>query len=75
MNLVEENPYIFEQNNVNIVNIVNINEVEKMEKVLGLEKIKPITLTPSDLKQLEAKNDPFREWYEEELRALYKKNE
>ncbi len=47
--------------------------IEEIEKRLGIDKskIRPILASPSDVKDLEEKRDSFREWYEEELRALY----
>lgn len=43
-----------------------------MEKSLGLDKVRPIALSPSTQKDLEQKGDPFKEMYEEELREFYK---
>ena len=47
--------------------------VKDMERELGLDRVKPMIATESDQKDLEEKNNPFGAWYEEELRALYKK--
>ncbi len=46
--------------------------IEEMRKALGLDKCQPIRLTPSDAADFCSKGDPFREWYEEELRNLYR---
>lgn len=45
--------------------------IQEIEKELGFDKVQPITLTPSDTKEFEEKNDPFRKWYEDELRKFY----
>jgi len=47
--------------------------IEEIEKRLGIDKSKtrPILATPSDAKEFDDKGDIFREWYEEEIRALY----
>ncbi len=45
--------------------------IPEIEKELGFDKVNPITLSPSDAKELEKKGDPFKDWYEEELRSLY----
>ncbi|MBO8129760.1 MAG: hypothetical protein H0Z39_11310 [Peptococcaceae bacterium] len=49
--------------------------VKEMEKALGFDKVKPIELSPSDARQFEEKGDPFKDWYEEELRTLFKDSE
>lgn len=46
--------------------------IGEIEKALGFDKVTPIILTPSDAKQFEEKGDPFREWYEDELREFFK---
>jgi hypothetical protein len=43
-----------------------------MERDLGLDKVRPIALSPSMQKDLEGKGDPFKDMYEEELRGWYK---
>ncbi len=45
--------------------------VKEMEKALGLDKVRPIALTPSDAADFREKGDPFKEWYEQELRRHY----
>jgi len=45
--------------------------IQEMEKELGFDKVNPIALSPSDGKELKEKGDPFKDWYEEELRSLY----
>lgn len=45
--------------------------IQEIEKELGFDKAQPIVLTPSDTKEFEEKNDPFRKWYEDELRKFY----
>jgi len=47
--------------------------VQDMKKALGLDKIRPIPLRPSTQVDLEEKGDPFKDWYEEELREAYSK--
>lgn len=47
--------------------------IKEMERELGLHRAKPLTATESDQQDLAEKNNPFGAWYEEELRALYKK--
>ncbi len=47
--------------------------VQEMQKALGLDKIEPITLTPSDAADFRQKGDPFKEWYEQELRRVYRR--
>jgi len=43
----------------------------EIERELGLDQCRPITLSPSDAKDFETKGDPFRDWYEDELRKIY----
>jgi hypothetical protein len=45
--------------------------IQEIEKELGFDKVQPIALTPSDTKEFEEKNDPFRKWYEDELHKFY----
>jgi hypothetical protein len=47
--------------------------VQEIEKALGLDKIRPIALSPATQRDLEEKGDPFGDWYEEELREFYRK--
>ena len=47
--------------------------VQEMKRALGLDKIRPIPASPSTEKDLEEKGDPFKDWYEEELREAYSK--
>ncbi|MHB1126304.1 MAG: hypothetical protein ACYC2T_05005 [Bacillota bacterium] len=48
--------------------------IEQMEAILGYDKVKPITATPSDSRQLDENAEFFRKWYEEELRELIKRS-
>lgn len=48
--------------------------VEEIEKEFGLDKVKPITLTPSEEKVMVEEEDYFKDFYEEELRAIYAKH-
>jgi hypothetical protein len=45
--------------------------VEEMERALGLDKIKPIKVSPSMQEELNSDGDYFRQWYEDELWKLY----
>ena len=45
--------------------------VDQMEQELGLDKIQPITLTPSEENIMIEEEDYFQDFYEEELRAIY----
>ncbi|MHB1651876.1 MAG: hypothetical protein ACYCVD_05270 [Desulfitobacteriaceae bacterium] len=45
--------------------------VDQMEQGLGLDKIQPITLTPSEENIMIEEEDYFQDFYEEELRAIY----
>jgi len=45
--------------------------VEEIEKELGFDKVRPISVSPSDEKDMLEKGDCFKDWYEEELRAYY----
>lgn len=45
--------------------------IKDIEGVLGFNKCKPISLTPSDEKVKNEEGDYFRDWYEEELRRIY----
>ena len=47
-------------------------DVENAEGAIGLDKIPPITLSPSAQKDLEEKGDPFKDMYKEELRDWLK---
>ncbi len=47
--------------------------VQDMKRALGIDKIRPIPASPSTEKDLEEKGDPFKDWYEEELREAYTK--
>lgn len=47
--------------------------VKEIERELGLDRIKPLPATESDQRELQGKPNPFDDWYEEELRALYEK--
>ena len=42
-----------------------------IERELGLDKCRPVILSPSDARDREEKEDVFKEWYEEELHKLY----
>ncbi|EGW37897.1 hypothetical protein [Desulfosporosinus sp. OT] len=45
--------------------------VDQMEQELGLDKIQPVTLTPSEENVMIEEEDYFQDFYEEELRAIY----
>jgi hypothetical protein len=45
--------------------------IAEIESYLGFDKVKPITLSPSDQKVKESEGEYFKEWYETELRRLY----
>ncbi|ODA38878.1 hypothetical protein [Desulfosporosinus sp. BG] len=45
--------------------------VDQMEQELRLDKIQPVTLTPSEEKVMIEEEDYFQDFYEEELRAIY----
>lgn len=45
--------------------------LEEIEEKLGLNKIIPITLSPSDLEDRVGKEDYFDDWYNEELENLF----
>lgn len=45
--------------------------VDQMEQELGLDKIQPITLTPSEENVMIEEEDYFKDFYEEELRVIY----
>lgn len=47
--------------------------VREIEEELGFDKVKPIAVSPSDETDMKKKDDYFQTWYEEELRAYYKK--
>lgn len=46
--------------------------IREIEKALGFDTVTPIILTFSDAKEFEEKGDPFKEWYEDELREFFK---
>jgi|GEM_PF-3467706 len=48
--------------------------VDQMEQELGLNKIQPITLTPSEENVMIEEEDYFKDFYEEELRVIYGKS-
>lgn len=45
--------------------------VDQMEQELGLDKIQPITLTPSEENVMIEEEDYFKDFYEEELKVIY----
>lgn len=45
--------------------------VEEIEKKLGIDKVQPIRLTPSDEADMIDKEDEMRDWYEDELREFF----
>lgn len=47
--------------------------VAEMEKRLGLDKVHPVTVSDSDRSDIESKKVELRLWYEEEVRALYRR--
>ncbi len=50
---------------------MRVPSVKEMERALGLDRAKSVSATDSDN---DGESDSsFAEWYEEELRALYKK--
>jgi hypothetical protein len=48
-----------------------ILSIKEIESYFGFDKVKPISLTPSDEKDMTEKGDCYNKWYEEELRKLY----
>lgn len=46
---------------------------KEIEHRLGLDNVKPITLSAGDEKDTIEKGDCFRGWYEDELREFYAK--
>ena len=48
--------------------------IKQMEKILGIDKIKPIQLTPSDEADTKEDAEYFKDWYEQDLRELFRGN-
>lgn len=46
-------------------------DIRDIEKDLGIDQIKPITLTPSDSEDMNEKEQELRDWYEHELRKFF----
>ncbi|WP_144460602.1 hypothetical protein [Siminovitchia fortis] len=46
-------------------------DIKDIEKGLGIDQIKPITLTPSDSEDMNEKEQELRDWYEHELRKFF----
>ncbi|WP_366921545.1 hypothetical protein MFMK1_001949 [Metallumcola ferriviriculae] len=46
--------------------------VEEMKAKLGLDQCRPIEASPSDALDMQEKGDVFKEWYEQEIKRLYK---
>lgn len=47
--------------------------IAEMEKMLGLDKVRPVQVSDSDQSDVESKKAELRLWYEEEVRALYRR--
>jgi hypothetical protein len=45
--------------------------ISEIEGILGFDKIKPVTLTPSEEAQLEEEGEVFERLYEEDLRDYF----
>ena len=45
--------------------------VEEMEARLGINRIPPVILAPSDMRDMQEKDDYFEDWYENELRKRF----
>lgn len=49
-----------------------LRTVDAIEQELGLDNIEPIPVLSQDVAEdMREKGDPFRDWYEEELRQLH----
>ncbi|WP_261134773.1 hypothetical protein [Bacillus sp. Marseille-Q3570] len=46
--------------------------IEEIEKMLGIDQVRPIQLTPSDAEDMMEKEEELREWYEDDLKELYR---
>ncbi|ADU29352.1 hypothetical protein [Evansella cellulosilytica] len=55
------------------VNVMDKRDIRHIQEELGFNNTKPISLSPSDQKDVDDKGDCFRDWYEEELRELYER--
>jgi hypothetical protein len=55
------------------VNVSKRLSVEEIEKKLGIDQTKPIQLTPSDEVDMKSKDDDLKDWYEDELREFYER--
>jgi 2-polyprenyl-6-methoxyphenol hydroxylase-like FAD-dependent oxidoreductase len=58
----------------NGVTTVDKKSVEEIEKELGLDKVRPISLSSDDERDVRIKGDCFAQWYEEESRELYEQD-
>jgi hypothetical protein len=47
--------------------------IAEMERRLGLDKIRPASISDGDEDDVKAKRAELREWYEKEVRDLYKR--
>lgn len=48
--------------------------VAEMKRTMGLDKLKPIQLTPSDAQSMDDDAEYFKGWYEDELQKLFEED-
>jgi hypothetical protein len=65
--------FLSQKQNTGTVKAEESVSIKEMETCLELNKINPIILSPSDAKDQAKNDDYFQDWYEDELRRIYKR--